>query len=237
MDRGHADPRLAERGDVLSLLLLARHEDGSPMTREELRDELMTVVLAGHETTATGMTWFFERVLRHPHVERRLREEREAGEDAYLEATVREVLRLRPPFYDLVRITTRDVELGGRLIPARSYVAMANVLVHRRPDVYEDPLEFRPERFLDEAPGGYTWIPFGGGIRRCIGAPFALLEMKVMGRAILEHARLSVPDPAPEPARTHHIVIVPAAGARVVLERRAETASARMRHSVGAHPV
>lgn len=225
MDRGRADPDLAERGDVLSLLLQARREDGSPMTREELRDELMSVLLAGHETTATALSWFFERVLRHPHVERRLREELARGEDAYLDATVREVLRVRTPLFDVVRRTTREAELGGLLIPGRSYVALASVLVHRRPELYEDPLELRPERFLDEQPGGYNWIPFGGGTRRCIGAPFALLEMRVIAGTILRHARLTVPDPEPEPAKTHHVVIVPAQGARVVLEERLDPAT------------
>ena len=220
MDRCRADPRLAERDDVLSLLLQARHEDGSPMTREELRDQLMAILLAGHETTATGLSWFFERVLRHPRVESRLREERAAGEDAYLEATVREVLRVRPPLFDAVRVTTREFELGGRTIPARSYVGLPMVLVHRRAELYPDPLEFRPERFLDEAPGTYTWIPFGGGIRRCLGAAFATLEMKVIGITILEHARLRAPDPQPERANAHHVVLAPSKGTRVVLEER-----------------
>jgi cytochrome P450 len=227
MDRGRADPRLGERDDVLSLLLQARHEDGSPMTREELRDQLMAILLAGHETTATGLSWFFERVLRHPHVERRLRDERAAGEDAYLEATVREVLRVRPPLFDAVRVTAREVELGGRTIPARSYVGLPMVLVHRRADLYPDPLEFRPERFLGEAPGTYTWIPFGGGIRRCLGAAFATLEMKVIGITVLEHARLRAPDPRPERANARHVVLAPSKGARVVLDERLRPGSTR----------
>jgi cytochrome P450 len=225
IDRGRADPRLAEREDVLSLLLQARREDGSPMTREELRDELVTVILAGHETTATGLSWFFERVLRHPGVEERLRAELESGEEAYLEATVREVFRVRPPFFDVVRRVTRDVELGGWLVPARSYVGLSIILVQRRADVYEAPLEFRPERFLGESPGGYTWIPFGGSVRRCIGAAFSLLEMKVIAGTILQHARMSVPDPRPERAKAHHIMLAPARGARIVLDERLDPAT------------
>ncbi|HEX8647907.1 MAG TPA: cytochrome P450 [Thermoleophilaceae bacterium] len=225
IDRGRADPALAEREDVLSLLLQARHEDGSPMSREELRDELVSVILAGHETTATGLSWFFERVLRHQHVERRLRDEMAAGEEAYLEATVREVFRVRPPFFDVVRRTTRDVEIGGWTIPARTFIGLSIVLVQRRADVYEAPLEFRPERFLGEAPGGYTWIPFGGGVHRCIGAAFSLLEMKVIAGTILRHARLGVPDGRPERAKAHHVMLAPARGARVVLEERVDPAT------------
>jgi cytochrome P450 len=220
IELGRADPAIAERDDVLSLLLQARREDGSPMTRQELRDELVTVLIAGHETTAMGLSWFFERVLRHPRVEERLRAEIAAGEEDYLEATVREVFRVRPPFFDVVRLTTRDVELGGWLIPARTYVGLSIPLVHGRADVYEEPREFRPERFLDESPGGHTWIPFGGSVRRCIGASFSLLEMKVIARAILEHARLRAPDARAERPKAHHVMLAPANGTRVVLDER-----------------
>jgi cytochrome P450 len=227
IDGGRADPGLAGREDVLSLLLQARREDGSPMTRAELRDELVSVIMAGHETTAMGLSWFFERVLRHPRVEERLRAELASGDEEYLEATVREVFRVRPPFFDVVRRATRDVELGGWLIPARSFVGLSIVLVQRRADVYGDPLEFRPERFLDEAPGGYTWIPFGGGVHRCIGAAFSLLEMKVIAGTILRHARLTVPDPRPERAKAHHVMLAPEHGAQVVLEERLRPGSTR----------
>jgi len=225
IELGRADPAIAERDDVLSLLLQARREDGSPMTRQELRDELITVLIAGHETTATGLSWFFERVLRHNRVEERLRAEIAAGEEDYLEATVREVFRVRPPFFDVVRLTTRDVELGGWLIPARTYVGLSIPLVHGRADVYEEPGEFRPERFLEESPGGHTWIPFGGNVRRCIGASFSLLEMKVIARAILGRARLRAPDPRPERPKAHHVMLAPARGARVVLDERVEPAT------------
>jgi cytochrome P450 len=224
IDRGREDPRLAERDDVLSMLLRARREDGSEMTRQELRDELVSVIVAGHETTATGLSWFFERVLRHPEVEERLRAEIESGDDAYFEAAVQEVFRVRPPFFDVVRRVTRDVELGGFLIPARSFVGLSIVLVHQRPEVYADPHAFRPERFLGEAGGGFTWIPFGGGIHRCIGASFSLLEMKAISRAILERARLRPADPRPETPRTHHVMLMPDRGAEVVLEERLSSA-------------
>ena len=222
MDRGRTDPDLAERDDVLALLLQARREDGSPPTREELRDEVMAVLLAGHETTAFSLSWFFERVLRHPHVERRLREERATGEEAYLEATVREVFRVRPTLFDIIRRTTQQTEVGGWTIPARTYVALATILLHRRPDVYEDPHEFRPERFLGETPSHYTWLTFGGGTRRCVGASYAMLEIKAIAGAILDHARLRAPDPRPERASARHIVVAPSLGTRVVLDERLE---------------
>jgi cytochrome P450 len=225
IDRAAADPGLDERDDVLALLLRARHEDGAPMKREELRDELMTVIAAGHETTATGLAWFFERVLRHPDVEERLRAEIEAGEEAYLEATVREVLRVRPVIVDVVRRVKRDTTIAGVDVPADTYVVPAIALVHMSPDVYPDPHAFRPERFLADdgtvRPGGtYTWIPFGGGVRRCIGASFAQLELKTMARTILERVRLRAPDPRPEPRRGEHVSSIPARGTRVVVEER-----------------
>jgi cytochrome P450 family 135 len=229
IDRTQADPRLDERDDVLALLVRARREDGSAMTRDELRDELMTVIAAGHETTATGLSWFFERVLRHPEVEERLRAEIEAGEgDEYLDATVREVLRLRPVIIDVIRRVKEPTTIGGWDLPAETTVVAAIGLVQRRADVYTDPLEFRPERWLDGAQSStqYSWIPFGGGVRRCIGAAFAQLELKVMARTFLERARLGAPDPRPERGRAAHVSAVPARGARVVLEERLDTARA-----------
>jgi cytochrome P450 family 135 len=223
IDRAQADPALDERDDVLALLLRARREDGSAMSREELRDELMTVIAAGHETTATGLAWFFERVLRHPEVEERLREEIAAGDgDDYLDATVREVLRLRPVILDVVRRLTRPATIAGCDLPAGAGVVAAVALVQRRGEIYPDPEAFRPERFLEgsQAATKYSWIPFGGGVRRCIGAAFAQLELKVMARTMLEHARLTVPDARPERPRSAHVSSIPARGARVVLEER-----------------
>jgi cytochrome P450 family 135 len=223
IDRSAADPALDERDDVLALLLRARREDGSAMTRDELRDELMTVIAAGHETTATGLSWFFERVLRHPEVEERLRAEIDSGDgDEYLDATVREVLRVRPVILDVVRRVKRPTTIGGWELPADTDVVAGVALVQRRPEIYPEPLAFRPERWLDadRASTQYAWIPFGGGVRRCIGAAFAQLELKVMARTILEGARLSVPDPRDEPPRAAHVSSIPAGGARVVLQER-----------------
>jgi cytochrome P450 len=210
-----------ERDDVLSLLLAARHEDGSPMSDVELRDELMTILGAGHETTATGLSWAFERVLRHPEVERRLRTELASGNgDDYLDAVVKETLRVRPVVVDVVRKLMRDVEIMGRTIPAGTYVVPAIALAHVRPSAYPEPHAFRPERFLDGAPEPYTWIPFGGGVRRCIGASFAQFEMKTVLRTLFSRVRLRAASPAPEAPRTKHVTIVPSRGARVVVEER-----------------
>ena len=162
------------------MLMQARHEDGSPMSDRELRDELMTLLVAGHETTATSLAWAFERLLRHPDMLARLREEvtGPADEDDYLEAVVKETLRLRPVLPIVVRRLAEPMEFGGHLIPAGASVTPCIYLMHRREDIYPEPLRFRPERFLEQPAGTYTWIPFGGGVRRCLGASFAQFEMK-----------------------------------------------------------
>ncbi|MEA2397636.1 MAG: cytochrome family [Thermoleophilaceae bacterium] len=207
------------RDDVLSLLLSARHEDGSPMSDVELRDELMTVLAAGHETTATGLAWVFERVLRHPEVHRLLREavDRDGGGD-YVDAVIKETLRVRPVVVDVVRKLTADTEIMGRTLPAGTFVVPAVALVHLRPDVYPDPRAFRPERFLDGAPAPYTWIPFGGGVRRCIGASFAQYEMATVLRTLISRVRLRAASSRPEPPRTRNVTIVPSRGCRVVVD-------------------
>lgn len=211
---------LAERTDILSLLLAARHEDGSPMDGRELRDELMTLLVAGHETTATALSWAIERLVRHPDKLARLRGEIDAGDDAYLDAVVTETLRVRPVLSVVVRLLTEDVELGGYTLPAGTRVVPAIHLVHRRPDIYPDPRAFRPERFLDSKPGTYTWFPFGGGVRRCLGASFAIFEMKQVLRAIVSELDLEPAAAAPEPAKRRAITLVPSGGARIVARRR-----------------
>jgi cytochrome P450 family 135 len=223
----------AERDDVLTLLLGARHEDGSPMTDVELRDELMTLLTAGHETTATGLSWAFERLLRTPRVLARLVES--LDDDEYLDAVVKETLRVRPVVVDVARKLQSDIELGGWRLPAGTLVLPAIAAVHARPDLYPSPREFRPERFLGRrAAGGrepsisrgaaesYSWIPFGGGVRRCIGASFAQVEMRVVLREVLRRVRLRAPSPRPERAQVRHVTVVPAQGCRVVVEERLE---------------
>jgi cytochrome P450 len=178
-ERREADD-LAERDDILSMLLLARHEDGSPMSDAEVRDELLTLLTAGHETTATALSWAMERLVRYPEKFERLRNEALAGEDAYLTATIQETLRLRPVIVMVIRKLTEPVELGGYELPAGVAVNPCIHLVHRNPEIYPEPDRFLPERFLDNPPGTYTWIPFGGGVRRCLGAAFAQFEMSVV---------------------------------------------------------
>jgi cytochrome P450 len=209
-----------QREDVLSLLLRARHDDGSPMSDAELRDELVTVVGAGHETTATALAWAIERLLRCPRALGRLRESIAAGRSDYLEATVRETLRVRPVIIDVARKLTAPTTIGGYQLPAGSFVAPAIASLHNRADFYPQPEEFRPERFLEEKAENYAWIPFGGGVRRCIGAAFAEFEMRIVLREFVSRAALRAPDPAPEKVKIRNITLAPQHGTRVVLERQ-----------------
>jgi cytochrome P450 len=213
-----AEGDLESRTDILSLLLQARHEDGSPMSDQELRDELMTLLVAGHETTATALAWTIERVVRHPHVLERLDEA--PDDDEYVDAVVKESLRLRPILPIVARRLQEPMEVGGHLIPAGATLAPCIWLVHRRPDVYPEPERFRPERFLESGPGTYTWIPFGGGVRRCLGASFALFEMNQVVSAITRNVALEAAEPASERVRRRAITLVPERGARVVARTR-----------------
>ena len=214
-------PDLAERDDVLSLLLQARHEDGSPMSDEELRDELMTLLLAGHETSATALAWALDALTHHPASLERLRDEIDAGEDAYLDAVIKETLRLRPVIALVLRRLVEPMEIGGRTLPAGVNVAPCIYLLHRRPDIYDDPRAFRPERFLEKPPGTYTWIPFGGGVRRCLGASFAQFEMKVVLRELVARLDIRAANAAPERRVRRAIVFAPHRGGEVVVARRA----------------
>jgi cytochrome P450 family 135 len=177
----------------------------------------VTVLAAGHETTATAVAWAFERLLRTPRVLDRLTQSL-AGGDEYLEATIKETLRMRPVVTDVGRLLTREIELGGYRIPAGALVMPAITGIHFREDLYPQPDEFRPERFLDRTPEPYAWIPFGGGVRRCIGAAFAQFEMRVIIRTILERARLRAASPRPERSKLRNVTSAPARGCRVVLE-------------------
>jgi cytochrome P450 len=208
-----------DRDDVLAMLLAARHEDGSPMSPEELRDELMTLLVAGHETTASQLAWAFERLSRSRGVLARLREEIDAGEgNAYLTATVQETLRRRPVLPNAApRLVKREIEIGGWTYPPGVCLVAHTYLIHHDPKIYPDPYAFRPERFLDEPPGTYTWTPFGGGRRRCLGASFATLEMKIVLRAVLAAAGVRAAGDGAEPPRRRSITISPSEGAATVL--------------------
>ncbi len=205
--------------DVLSLLLEARYDDGSPMSDEELRDELVTVLGAGHETTATGLAWAMERLLRNRSVLGRLRESLAAGEEDYLGATVKETLRARPVIIDVARRLTAPAEIGGYELEKGSFAMAAIAALHYREDLFPRPYEFRPERFLTEKADNYAWIPFGGGVRRCIGATFAEYEMRIILREIVERAELSAPDPKPERVKVRNITLAPGRGTRVRLDQ------------------
>jgi cytochrome P450 len=218
IDERRADE--AQGDDVLALLLAARHQDGSPMSADELRDELMTLLVAGHETTASELAFAFERLVRTPAALERLTADVASGDgDAYLTATVQEVLRRRPVLpLSAPRLVVREVEVGGHRYPPGVCLVPNAYLIHHDPAIYPDPYAFRPERFLDESPGTYTWIPFGGGRRRCLGAAFATAEMKVVLRAVLERSQpRAAGDGRLEISRRRSITLSPREGAEVVL--------------------
>ncbi len=225
--RRRAAPDLREREDILSMLLLARDEDGDAMTDRELRDELVTLLVAGHETTATGLAWAFELLLRNPDVLERLRAGLAEGGDDYLNAVVKETLRARPVISGVGRVVREQpFELGGYTIPVGTEINPSIAGIHRRADRYPDPRAFRPERFLEEdAPDTYTWLPFGGGTRRCLGASFATFEMGVVIRRVLERAQLSTAEPRPDRGVRRGITFVPENGVRVVQAITPQTAS------------
>jgi len=211
--RAMAPEERARRKDILSMLVEAEHEDGTPMGDAEIRDQLATLVLAGHETTATALTWAVDLLQRNPHVLARLRAE--PDDAAYLDAVVREVLRIRPVVPVVGRTVTEPVRIGEHAIPAGTDLAAAILVTHHREDVWPEPSRFRPERFLDGEVPAYGWLPFGGGVRRCIGASFAQFEMATILR-VLVRSPLRLAVRRPEPIRATGVTIVPGRGVRVV---------------------
>src|SRR5579871_3310415 len=213
--------------DVLSTLLAARFEDGTPISDRELRDQLVTLLLAGHETTATALAWAFDLLLRAPAVLARLRAELEEGGGEYLRAVVAESLRLRPVLPLAGRRLARELRAGGHTLPPGTDVTPAIWLTHTRADLYPQPLEFRPERFLGEPPPTYSWIPFGGGVRRCLGAAFAELEMRVVIAVVLASVEIAPASPRAEAVARRNITFAPRHGTRVrALRRLAPVAAA-----------
>ncbi len=210
---------LASREDVLSMLVLARDEGGSPMTDEELRDELLTLLVAGHETTATALAWAFDLLLHNPPVLARLRASLASGDEAYLGAVVKETLRIRPVISGIGRVVRgqEPFEVGGFAIPPGVEINPSIAAIHRRADRYPAATEFRPERFLgSDPPDTYTWLPFGGGTRRCLGASFAEFEMRVVIRRVLERAELGPVGRQPDRGVRRGVTFVPRRGVRVV---------------------
>jgi cytochrome P450 len=213
------------REDVLALLLAARDEDGEGLSDEELRDHLITLLVAGHETTTTALAWCFERLLRHPAAHLRLQRELDEGSDErYLDAVLNETLRVRPVIDAVWRKLAAPAEVAGWLLPAGATV-MPSIEIVQHSDAFADAGAFRPERFLEGSAGGrashpYTFIPFGGGARRCVGASFAMMEMRAIVRTVLERVALRAPSARSERVKVHHITLVPARGGRVIVTGR-----------------
>ncbi len=221
--RRQLDPGCTDGTDIAAMLGEARYEDGSPMTEQDLRDELVTLLTDG--PTSSLLSWAFERILRHPAQYTRLRAELDAGEDAYLDAVVKEVMRLCPAAPIVVRRLLEPMELGGYTIAPGTTVAPCVHLVHRRAEIYPEPLRFRPERFLEQPAGTYTWIPFGGGVRRCLAASYAQLLMKQVIGSVIGAVELRTVEPRSERPRKSAIAFVPDRHARVVIDDRAYSAA------------
>src|SRR4051812_30696679 len=215
-----ADPETAQRDDICSLLVEARFEDGEPMDDREVRDQLLTLLVAGHETTATALAWTLDLLAHHPEALARLTDEVDAGEQTYLRAVIAESLRLRPVVPLAGRRLTSDLRVDGLDLPAGTDVTPAIWLTHTRADTYPEPYAFRPERFLDGAPATYAWIPFGGGIRRCLGAAFAELEMRVVLTEILRRRVPRAASPRAERVARRNVTFSPRHGTRILAARR-----------------
>jgi cytochrome P450 family 135 len=220
-----ADPDLDRRTDVLSMLMHQEQTDPAGRNDRNLRDQLVTLLLAGHETTTSALVWAFERLLRHPLILSRLCDSIAAGEDEYLEAVVKETLRLRPVINHVARVLTTATDIAGHRLPAGTVVSPSIGLVQSADANFPDAGAFRPERFLDSQAPPYSWIPFGGGSRRCLGAAFATLEMKTVLRAILSRAQLRPVSMRSEATRVHHITLIPARGGKVRLASRTRSKS------------
>lgn len=215
------DPELAERTDVLSALVQATHEDGSPMSDEEIYDQLNTLMIAGHETTATTLAWCVERLRRNPEALAKLTDEALGGDEStYREAVFREVLRARPTVTMAVRYVVKPYVLDGWELPVGTRIALHPGLVQYEPSHFPEPERFRPERFIDAKPEPFTWIPFGGGIRRCIGASFAQMEVDVVLRTMLRKVELLPTADRPESWRFRGVTFVPSRGGRARVMRR-----------------
>jgi cytochrome P450 family 135 len=227
-----ADPELAKRTDVLAMLMRASNDDGRTMTDSELRDQLVTLLAAGHDTTATALSWTLERLVRHPDKldnAGRAADASAAGDpagDDYLDAIAKETLRIRPVVFDVGRVLTQPVELAGYHLPAGVMVAPGIGLVHASPEQYPDPERFDPERMLGATLGPTTWLPFGGGNRRCLGATFAMAEMRTVLREVLLRVELRTSTAQGERQKVKHVILVPHRGARIIVRAMRETVTA-----------
>jgi cytochrome P450 len=220
------DPLSSLRDDVLSVLLHAEHGDGTPLGDREIRDEILTLIMAGFETTTAGLTWAFERIVRNSQVLARLQAELDRGEEGYLDAVIKEVLRSRPAVPIVARKVREPVELAGYEMPAGTVLMAAVYLVHTDPTVYPEPERFRPERFSEGRPDPKAWIPFGGGVRRCLGASLAQLEMKIVLRTALRDLEIQPAKPAPEPPVRRRFTFAPKDDCLVVAAARSRPSPA-----------
>jgi cytochrome P450 len=216
IDRRRSAPDLAQRDDILSLLIQARDADGRPLADDELRDELITLLVVGHETGASLIAWALHELARNAEAQDRLA----TGDDDYARAVVTEALRLRPPSPVVARRLLDATRIAGYDLPAGTNVMPCQLLVHRRPDLYEDPWAFRPERFLGRQPTPSEWFPFGGSVRRCVGASFAQLEARIVLEELIKELRFSPGSAAPERAKRRSVILIPARGCRLVADRR-----------------
>lgn len=226
------DPDLASRTDALAMLVRAADQEGRTMTDAELRDQLMTLLVAGHDTTATGLSWALERLSRHPAALAKAVRAAEAGDDEYLDAVAKETLRNRPVVFDVGRILKQPVEIAGYHLPAGVMVAPGVGLVHSDDRVYPDADRFDPDRMIGATLSPTTWLPFGGGARRCLGATFAMAEMRVVLREVLRRVELQTTTARDESQRVKHVILEPKRGGRitvVTIKGRRQTADANLR--------
>jgi len=218
--RARQDPRLEERDDILAMLLRARDDDGDPLTEQQLRDQLVTLMIQGHASTADALCWTLERLMRHPEADERLRAEAQTESDDYMDAVVKETLRIRPPLPMASRLVMAPYRLGEYELDPGLIVAINIYMAHRREDIYPEPERFRPERFLEQPADRDTWMPFGGGVRGCLGASFALHEIKTVLRILMLQARFAAIEEHDEPIVRRRVGFAPGRGARAVLEER-----------------
>ncbi len=219
------DPALEERSDVLALLVQARYENGEPITDQHISDELLTLLASGHETTASSLAWAVERLIRHPELLARLAEEVDAGGSELRQATIWEVQRTRPVLDASLRRTKTRVRLGDWVIPENTNLISSIRLAQESEENFPDPTSFNPDRFIGTGPKPAAWIPFGGGVNRCVGAGFANMEMDVALRTLLREIRFAPTDAPDERRRWRGVATVPARGARAVVHRRSAGAS------------
>ncbi|WP_156661084.1 cytochrome P450 [Mycobacterium sp. 852002-51163_SCH5372311] len=209
------DPALTEQLDILALLMCARGEDGERLSDSEIRDDLITLMLAGHETTATTLAWVMDLLLHHPDALQRVKSEAVSGGEDFTTAVIHEALRVRPPAPLTSRVAAKPFPIGGYRVAAGTRIVVHIIAINRDPAVYEHPSEFRPERFLGIRPQTYAWVPFGGGVKRCLGASFSMRELITVLHVLLREGEFTAVDPTPERIVRRSIMLAPRRGTRV----------------------